>query len=395
VLKRKKVVVLGCTGSIGKQTLEVVKALEPGFEVTALACSSSVRSLARQVREFCPRMVAVTGDLEPSSEAVLSELEEVRVYRGRQGLIRMLEEIDADLVVNGIAGAEGLLPSVKTLEKGTNLALANKETIVMAGPVVSELARRSGSLVLPVDSEHHALFSLLQGRRREELREIILTASGGAFRDLSYRQLRDVGVQDAVVHPNWSMGAKITVDSATMANKGLEVIEAHHLFGIAVSAIKVLIHPQSYVHSLIRTKDGFLYAQLSQPDMHLPIQNALTYPEILPSCLEPFDLTGRRLSFEAVDPEKYRLLFLAYQAAEQARGYPVAYNAANEVAVHRFLAGEICFLDISCLVEEALQADWSAPADSVQEVLQVDRQAREKATRVLNSKRERDCLKWY
>jgi 1-deoxy-D-xylulose-5-phosphate reductoisomerase len=295
----------------------------------------------------------------------------------------MLEESAADIVINGISGARGLLPSVKALQLGRDLALANKETIVMAGPLITELVKEHGSRLLPVDSEHHGLFCLLQERNADEIDKIILTASGGAFRELSYEQLYHVRREDAITHPNWKMGAKITVDSATMANKGLEVIEAHHLFGVPVSAIEVLIHPQSYVHSLVRTIDGFLYAQISQPDMRLPIQDALTYPELRSSGLEAFDLTGKALSFEPVDSRKYGMLDLAYQAAEGAQGYAIAYNAANEVAVQRFLGGEIPFLKIPQLVEEILQADWNAEVRTVEQILQIDERARIKVEEIL------------
>jgi 1-deoxy-D-xylulose-5-phosphate reductoisomerase len=386
-LNRKKVSVLGCTGSIGKNTLDVVKALESSFEIVALACRSNVGLLGQQVRCFRPGAVAVSGELNAEAEAELRTFQDVCIYRGENGLLQMLKETETDLVVNGISGARGLLPSVQTLQQGTDLALANKETIVMAGSLVSDLVHKNSCRLLPVDSEHHALFCLLQGRSREEVQEIFLTASGGAFRELSYEQLRDVRIEDAVTHPNWSMGAKITVDSATMANKGLEVIEAGFLFDIPVSTIKVLIHPQSYVHSLIRTTGGFLYAQLSQPDMRLPIQNALTYPDHRPSCVEPFDLTGRVLSFEPVDPQKYRLLFLAYAAAEHAGAYPIAYNAANEVAVERFLDHGISFLGISRLVEELLQMDWSAGAETIEEILQIDEEVRTKTVETLNQTR--------
>ena len=384
-MKKKKVSVLGSTGSIGKNTLEVIRSLEPSFDIVALACRSSVGELTRQVKEFAPEAVAVAGPLDSQEEVELGKLRGTRVYREERGLLQMLTDTDADLVVNGISGAKGLLPSLKTLQRGADLALANKETVVMAGGLVSDLVRRNGSTLLPVDSEHYALFCLLRGRKPEDVQEVILTASGGAFRDLSYEQLRDVRIEDALIHPNWNMGAKITVDSATMANKGLEVIEAHHLFDIPVSAIKVLIHPQSYIHSLIRSSDGFIYAQLSQPDMRLPIQNALTYPGLEPSCLEAFDLTGKSLSFGAVDPHKYRLLSLAYGAAEQAGGYPIAYNAANEVAVDRFLSRDISFLEIAQLVEQVLQVDWKVPVEEIEAILQVDREARIKAVEISKS----------
>jgi 1-deoxy-D-xylulose-5-phosphate reductoisomerase len=377
-LNVKKVGVLGCTGSIGKNTLAVVKALGSSFDVASLACRRNVRELAGQVREYEPAAVAVTGSLGSKEEEILSDLGDTRVYRGEEGLLQMIADTEVDVMVNGISGAKGLLPSIRTLQRGIDLALANKETIVMAGDLVSGLMQRNGSKLLPVDSEHHALFCLLQGRNPEDVREIILTASGGAFRDVSYEQLKDVRVEDALTHPNWNMGAKITVDSATMANKGLEVIEAHHLFGVPVSAIRVLIHPQSYIHSLIRTTDGFIYGQLSQPDMRLPIQNALTHPDLRPSCVEAFDLTGKSLSFQPVDLKKYRMLQLAYHAAEQAGGYPIAYNAANEAAVDHFLNREISFLKIAQLVEQVLQLDWQVPVGEIQAILQVDREARAK-----------------
>jgi len=382
-LNRKKVIVLGSTGSIGTNTLKVVEAFESEFDVVALGCRRRVSSLVRQVRKFSPRAVALTGTLDGEGERSLSQLGDVRVYRGEEGLLDMIVETEADLVVNGISGSRGLLPSVKSLENKKNLALANKETVVMAGNLVSDLARRSGVLLLPVDSEHHAVFTLLHNRSKEEVREIILTASGGAFRNLSYEQLKHVRLEDAVTHPNWNMGAKITVDSATMANKGLEVIEAHYLFDFPVSAIKVLIHPQSYVHSLVRTTDGFLYAQISQPDMRLSIQDALTYPRLQRSCIEPFDLTDKSLSFEPVDPRKYRLLSLAYEAVERSGGYAIAYNAANEVAVEQFLSRGISFLEISSLVEDTLQDDWSASTKRIEEILQVDQEARLRAAEIL------------
>jgi 1-deoxy-D-xylulose-5-phosphate reductoisomerase len=340
---------------------------------------------------FHPEAVAVTGQLNATAEAELAALGDLRIYRGENGLLRMLEESEADIVVNGIAGAGGMLPSLRVLQMGTDLALANKETVVMAGPLIKQLLERHGSRLLPVDSEHHALFCLLWGRNPADVREVILTASGGAFRDLSYEQLREVRVEDALTHPNWKMGAKITVDSATMANKGLEVIEARFLFDIPVSAIRVLIHPQSYVHALIRTNDGFLYAQLSQPDMRLPIQSALSFPDQHTSCVEAFDLADKALSFEPIDPTKYRLLALAYQAADGGGAYRIAYNAANEEAVARFLDHEIAFLGIARLVEEVLQLDWSTPVKTSEEILRVDAEARARSSEIL--KTHKDCLK--
>jgi 1-deoxy-D-xylulose-5-phosphate reductoisomerase len=377
-LEKRKVIVLGSTGTIGKATLEVVRGHPQRFQVVALSCHQDRAELDRQVAEFRPAAVTVTG--LPPGEARGSE---PREYRGQAGLLQMIEGAEADVVVNGIAGAAGLLPSLASLRAGKRLALANKETIVMAGPLVMEEAHRRGLDLIPVDSEHHALFLLLRGLGRERAREVVLTASGGAFRDLSLAQLKDVGPEDALKHPTWRMGAKITVDSATMANKGLEVIEAHYLFGFPVSSIEVLLHPQCYVHALVRSVEGFCYAQISQPDMRLPIQNALTYPEVVACPFGSLELAGRSFDFLPVDGGKYRLLALAYSAAEAGGGYPVAYNAANEVAVAHFLHRKIAFLQIPALVEQTLQADWSHPLESIPHVLEMDGEARTRAAEVL------------
>jgi 1-deoxy-D-xylulose-5-phosphate reductoisomerase len=375
---KKRVLVLGSSGSIGRNTLDVIRSFPDLFEVVALACRRSVDILAQQIQEFLPRAVAVVDSeaLEPALPDVPGGL---TCYRGREGLLDLIEEVEVDIVVNGISGSGGLLPSLKVLEKKTDLAIANKETIVMAGPLIVAAARAGGAALIPLDSEHGAVFNLLTGLDAEKLEKIILTASGGAFRDLTREELEKVTPADALKHPNWAMGPKNTIDSATLANKGLEVIEAHYLFAVDAARIEVLIHPQSIVHSLIQTKDGFYYAQLSQPDMRLVIQNALIYPQMRPSAFGSLPLAGKELSFLPVDEAKYPLLPLAYQAAARGGAYPTVYNAANEVAFESFLAEQISLPAMAATVDEAMQADYGAAPTDVAGFLAVHEQARRRA----------------
>lgn len=378
----KRVMVLGSTGSIGRNTLDIIGRMPGEFRATALSCRSRISEIAAQAAEFKPEAVAVNsidftaGDLRQLPPAV-------QFYSGEEGLLKMIEEVDADIVVNGISGARGLLPSFKTLECGMDLALANKETVVMAGSLITELARKRNQKLIPVDSEHAALFSLLESAAEREVAEVILTASGGAFRDFTTEQLQDVRVVDALNHPNWQMGPKITVDSATMANKGLEVIEAHYLFSIAVDKIKVLIHPQSYVHAMIRTIEGSLYAQISKPDMRLPILNALSYPRLFRADFADLELGNRELSFLPVDYQKYPLLALAYEAVKTGSAHCVVYNAANEVAVEAFLKERISFLEIAAVVEDTLNLDWYGSTATLEDILDIDQRARVETERFI------------
>lgn len=298
----------------------------------------------------------------------------------------MIRETEADIVLNGIAGADGLMPSVTVLESGKDLALANKESIVMAGDLIKRIARDNGRIIIPVDSEHSALFQLLKDRPREHVVEVVLTASGGAFRETPLEELQYVTVKQALVHPTWSMGMKITIDSATMANKGLEVIETHHLFDIGIEKIRVLLHPQSYVHSLIRTKEGSLYAQISRPDMRMPIQNALSYPELYNSYIDPFDLIGKSLDFNEVDKKRYPMLEMAYQVMSNGfSALPVVYNAANEVAVAAFIKERIDYVTIPQIVEKALQRDWNCVPESIDEVISVHKEVVEHSKSLIGS----------
>ena len=291
----------------------------------------------------------------------------------------MIAEVEADLVVNGISGSKGLPPTLQCLEAGVDLALANKESMVMAGALIMETAERSGARLVPVDSEHFGLFSLLHKISPQEVDQLILTASGGAFRDLPLEKWRDIRLRDALDHPNWLMGPKNTIDSATMANKGLEFIEARHFFQFEPDQIKVLIHPQSYVHALVRTIDGFLYAQISKPDMRLVIQAAISFPDMHLSPFAPLDLQDTELGFYAPDLEKYRMLQLAYRAVELGGAFPIVYNAANEVAVDLFMKEKILFMEIPWLVEKTLEGSWSQGWQTVEEILVIDDLARRKA----------------
>jgi 1-deoxy-D-xylulose-5-phosphate reductoisomerase len=376
----KKVIILGSTGSIGESTLDVIRKHRQSFTVVGLSCNTNVKRIIQQADEFSPAALAVAGGKD---KGILTGNKPYTLYWGEEGLREMISHLKPDLVVNGISGAKGLIPSIETLLCGADLALANKETIVMAGPLVLSLAKEKGMRVIPVDSEHAGLFQLLGSLPQKRISEIIITASGGAFRDLSIKQLSTVTAEDALKHPTWDMGKKITIDSATMGNKGLEIIEAHYLFNMPPSKIKVVIHPQSLVHSLVRTIDGCLFAQISEPDMRMPIHHALFYPDIVGSDFGMIDLVGRELSFLPVDKDKYRMLSLGYRAAEIGMPYPVVYNAANEVAVDAFIKGKIQFPFIPVIVEKTLELTWENIVGSIKGILETDRQARECARDII------------
>jgi 1-deoxy-D-xylulose-5-phosphate reductoisomerase len=372
----RRVLVVGSTGSIGTAALDVARALPDRLRITGLACRGSVDLLAAQAAEFRPDAVAIDAPDRFDD----TRFGGARVHHGGAGLLDLIRQTAADVVLNGISGAAGLLPSLVALESGKDLALANKESIVMAGPLVLAEAARRGRLVLPVDSEHAALFSILRSVRREEVAELVITASGGAFRDLPVEGLASVRFADALAHPTWRMGPQITVDSATLANTGLEVIEAHRLFGVPLDRVRVLVHRESRVHAMVRTVDGTLHLEASTPDMRIPIQNALTHPDVLPTRVPWLDLTAGKLDFQPVDSRRYPMLDLAYQAAGRGPALPIVFNAANEAAVEAFRRDAIPFLRISTLVEELLALAWPARVDTVDEVLAVDREARALAT---------------
>ena len=362
----KKILVLGCTGSIGSQTLDIIRAMPDDFCVAGLSAGHDAEKLSLLCKEFnCPGTVFVNDGIE--------------------GIRRLVQECGADIAVNGIAGAAGLEPSVLVLESGMNLALANKETVVMAWPLVQQLAARQHAQIIPVDSEHSAVFSLLQQIGSDAAAELIITASGGPFRTYSDEQLQHVTLEQALQHPTWNMGKKITIDSATLANKGLEVIEACRLFGFPADRVKVLVHPQSLVHSLVRTKDGMLYAQISNPDMRRPIFGALAYPAVRENYLEPFDLAGHEMTFSTPRMQSFPLLPLAYECARKGNSYTIAFNAANEIAVNAFLSEACSFPQIAGIVQSVLQHDWNMAADSLPAVFEADKKARNEAQAALVS----------
>ncbi|MDR1179852.1 MAG: 1-deoxy-D-xylulose-5-phosphate reductoisomerase [Spirochaetales bacterium] len=365
----KKIIVLGATGSIGKSTLDIIRSYPERFQVAALSCHSRKDDLLRFAGEFGVRCLSCSAAPEAGPSG----------FDGEAGLVRMIRETEADCVVNGISGAAGFLPSVAAIESGKTLALANKETLVMAGSLVRELAQRHGAAIIPVDSEHSAVFQMIQAFGKNIVESLILTASGGPFRDMPKEKLSGVSVRDALKHPTWNMGPKITIDSATLANKGLEVIEAHHLFQLAPENIHVLIHPQSYVHSLIETRDGMQYAQIGKPDMRVPILNALSWPENCVWTPGKFTLAGMSLSFTAPDTERFPMLDMAYTCLKQQGSWPLVYNAANEIAVQAFISGTLPFTGIPDVVSRTLEAkNWPA-YNSVEEVLQLDARSRAQA----------------
>ncbi|MDR2071140.1 MAG: 1-deoxy-D-xylulose-5-phosphate reductoisomerase [Treponema sp.] len=374
---KKRVAVLGATGSIGKNTIDVLREGRDCFETVLLSTHRDISGLLALSREFPGAALAVTG---PDSALPKG------VYTGKEGLLRAIAGVAPDLAVNGIAGAAGLEPSLAVLDAGADLALANKETVVMAAPLVFALAKKKGRRILPVDSEHHAVSSLLEAHGRENVEEIILTASGGPFRKRKREDFARITPEEALAHPTWNMGPKITLDSATLANKGLEVIEAAGLFNMPPGGISVVIHPQSIVHSMARLKDGAVYAQLSRPDMRLPIHNALYYPECAPCSWGRLDFTGLTLEFEAPDFEAFPMLPLAYEAARRGGLYPAVYNAANESAAAAFLAKKTGFLDIPRIVDYVLNKNWNTTGDfESAETLQIILEADEKARKIANA----------
>jgi 1-deoxy-D-xylulose-5-phosphate reductoisomerase len=384
----KKLGILGSTGSIGVSTLEIVAANPDRFRVVALTAGNNLARLEEQIRRFRPDMVAV---ISPDSARQLLEKfgpDGPRILSGVEGLVACASCPDADMVVSAIVGAAGLVPTMAAIEAGKDIALANKETLVTAGSLVTEAVRRRGVRLFPVDSEHSAIFQSLQGHRPQDVRRLILTASGGPFRRRPLHELHNVTPADALAHPNWNMGRKITIDSATMMNKGLEVIEARWLFDVPGDRIAVHIHPQSIVHSLVEYVDGALIAQLGIPDMKTPIAYALSWPERLPLDLPPLDLCrGADLTFEEPDVEKFPCLALAYQALERGESAPAVLNAANEVAVEAFLNEEIGFLDIPAIIRATLDAHPVQALSHIDKVLKADLWGRREARRLIESRR--------
>ena len=366
--------ILGSTGSIGVQALDVVSRSEE-LRVVALAAGRAWEALIAQAREHGVKRIAlVDADAAARASEAWTDGE---VLAGPDGLVRLITEGDSDLVLNAIVGSAGLVPTVAALGEGIDLALANKESLVVGGELVTQLAQATGAAIIPVDSEHSALYQLLSAERPGTVDRLLLTASGGPFRGHTAAELDGVTIEQALAHPTWAMGGKITIDSATLMNKGLELIEAHHLFGTAYDQIDVVVHPQSIVHSLIQLCDGATLAHLGYPDMRVPISYALNYPERVDVPVAPLDLAALgSLTFEPVDEVTFACLRLAREAARAAGTAPCTLNAANEIAVHAFLAGRLRFLDIAVVIEETLSRVPAARVHSFDSLADADGEAR-------------------
>jgi 1-deoxy-D-xylulose-5-phosphate reductoisomerase len=370
---RRRLLVLGATGSIGRQALEVCSA-SGEFELVGLSAESSWEDLVAQAQEHGVRRLAL-ADPEPAAQAASAF--DGEVLAGPEGLVQLVVESRADLVLNALVGSAGLGPTVAALGEGIDLALANKESLVVGGELVVALAEGTGARILPVDSEHAALHQLISGQAPGAVERMLITASGGPFRGRDPASLRDVTVKDALAHPTWSMGGKITIDSATLMNKGLELMEAHHLFGIPYERIDVIVHPQSLVHGLIQMADGAMLAHLGPPDMRIAISYALHAGESEPVGIAPLDLAAiGQLSFEPVDLEAFPCLRLAREAAQAGGTAPCILNAANEVAVHAFLNGRLRFVEIPLVIEDTLAQLDPTPVRAFESLYDADRQAR-------------------
>ncbi|HTD51535.1 MAG TPA: 1-deoxy-D-xylulose-5-phosphate reductoisomerase [Thermoanaerobaculia bacterium] len=382
----KSVSVLGSTGSIGQSALEVVEAFPEAFQVVALAAGRSVEKLASQIVKHRPELVSVSEAEDVRKlKALLPAGLSVRIAAGTSGLDEVASFEESDIVVGGLVGALGLRSAYAAVRAGKRLALANKETLVVAGALILEAARESGAEILPVDSEHSAIHQALRCGRPHEVERLVLTASGGPFRQRDLSTFDTISVADALAHPTWKMGPKITIDSATMMNKGLEIIEAHFLFGLPSDAIDVVIHPQSIIHSFVEFVDGSLVAQLARNDMKFPILYAMTYPDRLPNAFGRLDLVAARtLEFFGVDPARYPAVGLARAALSQGGGMPAIINAANEVAVEAFLAGKISFPDIVAVVSETASAVGAVPAArTLEEAEGIDQNGRVRAREII------------
>ncbi|WP_089973230.1 1-deoxy-D-xylulose-5-phosphate reductoisomerase [Lihuaxuella thermophila] len=372
----EKVIILGSTGSIGRSTCEVIAQHPDEFQVVALAAGSNVEEMIRQVKQFKPKLVSMAT--QEAAEAVQREAgTNVKVLWGEEGLLEVATHPEGTFVMSALVGSRGLPPTLAAIRAGKKIGLANKETLVTAGHIVTQAAQEANVPVIPVDSEHSAIFQCLNGERRQDVRRIILTASGGAFRDWSRDQLREATVEKALQHPNWSMGAKVTIDSATLMNKGLEVIEAHWLFQLPYEQIDVIIHPQSIIHSMVEFVDGAVMAQLGTPDMKVPIQYSLTFPKRLPLRTPALDLIAlSRLDFRAPDLQRFPCLKMAYEAGRSGGTMPTVLNAANEVAVECFLKGKLSFLSIEEIVERALSTHNPVQNPTLEEIEEADQWAR-------------------
>ena len=379
----KRLSILGSTGSIGTQTLDIVKRFPEEFRITALSANRNIRLLKEQIREFKPYIVSVGSE---SAEKLAKDVD-IPVFKGEKGLIKVATHEKADTVVTSVVGSAGLIPTIEAIRAGKNIAIANKETLVTGGEIVMDEARKNKVSIMPVDSEHSAIFQALNGENRKEVKKIILTCSGGPFIGKKQDDLRDVRVEQALDHPTWNMGGKITIDSATLMNKGFEVIEAHYLFEVSYEQIEVVVHPQSIIHSMVEFVDGSIIAQLGNHDMRIPILYALSYPKRLKLGLPSLDLTNiDKLTFLRPDLETFRCLVYAYEAGKISGTMPCVLNAANEVAVEHFLKGKIRFLDIPYLIRKMMDSHRPIKRPTIDDIIRIDRDIKDKARSVVCSR---------
>lgn len=380
----KKIAILGSTGSIGVTALKVIKANPEKYQLVALAAGRNTIRLLEQIENFEPKVVAVLEEAQARElKADMPSTRSTSVFFGTEGFTHLATLDGVDTVISAMAGAAGLLPTYSAIRAGKNIALANKETMVMAGPLVMSESKRQKVSVLPIDSEHSAILQSLQGHPKEDLKRVILTASGGPFRDASLEEMRNVTSTQALNHPNWNMGPKITIDSATLMNKGLEAIEAKWLFDLVMDQIHILIHSQSIVHSMVEYRDGSIICQMGIPDMTIPISYALSYPRHLGNQLPSLEIeTVGSLTFEKPDFKRFRCLALALSASQIGGSMPSVLNGANEIAIESFLNGEIGFLDIPDLIEKTMEAHHAYAIDDIEAVMEADNWARETARRI-------------
>ncbi|MCH1623749.1 1-deoxy-D-xylulose-5-phosphate reductoisomerase [Fredinandcohnia quinoae] len=383
----KRISLLGATGSIGQQTLDVIEFHPDHFKLVAMSLGNNIETGREIIRKFSPKLVSVKS--QEAYEKLKGEFPNTSFVYGDEGLMEVATYHDANIMLNAVVGSVGLIPTLQAIKAGKTIALANKETLVTAGHLVMDAAKRNHVSILPVDSEHSAIFQCLQGESEKSIEKIILTASGGSFRDRTREELENVTVQDALNHPNWSMGAKITIDSATMMNKGLEVIEAHWLFDLPYEKIDVLLHKESIIHSMVEFQDSSVIAQLGTPDMKVPIQYALSYPDRLqmPVMKERLNLAEiGKLNFSNADFKRFRCLDLAYKAGKEGGTMPTVLNAANEEAVAAFLNGRISFLTIESIIENVLDKHHTVKDPSLDTIRQVDEETRRFVGTLLASK---------
>lgn len=381
---KKNIVILGSTGSIGKSALSLIKRFKNDFNVLGLCAGENIIELSKQIEIFKPEYAAVYN--ESKAEILKRKYRNIKILSGIEGTIFLASLKDADIILLSIVGAAGLFPLLSAIKARKKIALANKEAIIIAGDIINKQLKKYGATILPVDSEHSAIFQVLQGQKKELIKKIILTASGGPFFEREKKDLKNIKKEEALKHPTWKMGQKITIDSATLINKGLEVIEAHYLFDLPYDKIDVVIHPQSIVHSMVEFIDGSIIAQISKPDMRLPIMYALTYPERKEKIIKSLDLkSGIKLDFKKIDKYKFKGFFLAVKAGRIGGTMPACMNAANEIAVKNFIEGKITFDKIPYYIEKALKKHSLIKQPTLEDILKVDTETRKITQEMINN----------